>query len=102
MRDRIVQPVGRRPFGTVLQQPDLRSSELTICGGPMLEKQMKLSKKSGLFAVAAAAICIAASTPLRASGAASVTGSFWELPKDAGKLTLIIPGQAAPVITSVR
>src|SRR5579862_2099306 len=62
---------------------------------------MKLLRISGLFAAAAAIYIASGTLPARAGGAAVVTASFWELPKDAGKLTLVIPGQAAPVITSV-
>lgn len=61
------------------------------------EKQMRQTLKVGVFA--AAALCIAASVAARADGAA--TGSFWQLPKEAGAIQLVMPGQAAPVTTSI-
>ncbi len=53
----------------------------------------------GIIAAAAIAICLAVTGPARADSA--ITGSFWNLPDAKGTVSLIIPGQAAPVNTSV-
>jgi hypothetical protein len=50
--------------------------------------------------VAAAALSLGFSTPVRADGAVT-TGGFWQISKEAGKVELVIPGQAAPVATAV-
>ena len=61
---------------------------------------MKRSIKSGLIAAAIALLGAAASIAVRADGAAPI-GSFWQIGKDAGKVELVLPGAAAPVVTSV-
>lgn len=62
---------------------------------------MRFGTKSGLIIAAVAAICLAVAAPVRADGPAVITGSFWELPKEAGKLSIVLPGAAAPVTTTV-
>jgi hypothetical protein len=61
---------------------------------------MKRNMKSGLIAVVLAALCASVTGSVRADGAAP-TGSLWQIGKDPGKVEIVLPGQAAPVVTSV-
>ncbi len=55
---------------------------------------------AGVLAVAATALSLSFSSPARADGA-TVTGSFWQISKEAGKVELVVPGQAAPVVSAI-
>src|SRR5271155_3616745 len=67
---------------------------------------MRTGKRSGFFALALVAIALSAIAPARADDAgvaktASPVTAFWLVPKEEGKLELVVPGQKDPVITTV-
>jgi len=64
---------------------------------------MKTRRLTGCFALALAAIAMSLYSPVRADDAKPTAplGSFWALPKEDGKLTLTLAGQADPVTVTV-
>lgn len=64
---------------------------------------MKTRKLTGFFALVLAALVVGLSGMGRADDAKAggALGSFWTLPADAGKLTLVLAGQQDPVTVTV-
>jgi hypothetical protein len=68
-----------------------------------MENEMKSRFTFGLVALMAAAFAVGTVTPVRSDDAKPSTNpaTFWTVPKEAGKVMLVVAGQKDPVTTSV-